>query len=646
MVLSFFNCVGARHSHKALTQKKKFLSIFNLLYVMVIIYNVKVHNKGVRQMKQIYSILIVVWIVLAFGNGTASANATAQYFVNYNAEHPVSEEMLEQKGAKVLYHFNSSSAWLIEVDSEAVNTIRSIPNVTSVNIDETVQLEQTQSVIKKLARAPQQANDLHEVEVEEQAATKFFSFPLDDGEQTPDYIRNIKVWNAWDTYYTGIDIKIAVIDTGIAIHHQDLEVAGGASFVPNHPSYDDDNGHGTHVAGIIGARPNGVGLVGIAFDADLYAVKVLDTQGIGNISNIIKGIEWATANNMDIINLSLYIGNYADFPALHNAIKEAHKAGIVIVGITGNSGLENREDTGTFPGNYPEVIATAAADYDYITDAAPLSSYGYGTDIAAPGIYVLSTWLDDMYTYESGTSMAAPHVTGVMALLKGRHPDYSNEQLRLALYRYTKGESKNGWNPYTGVGLLQLDDWTKPIVKTTGVTLNKQALTLALGEQQQLVATVKPTDASYQYVMWQSSNNAIVAVDKGRIIAKQPGTAIIEAITMDGYKTSALVTVPKDPTTFTQWEARKTDDFTKTWTISFSQPIDQKTVTAQNIYITNEQNNRMPLALTSNGTQLTIASLNQYTPFTKYTLSIKDLKSTTGTPLIKAIQMPFTIETK
>lgn len=225
----------------------------------------------------------------------------------------------------------------------------------------------------------------------------------------------------------GTGIRIAVIDTGIDKDHADLtaNLKGGINFVskggspwnpkPTDPSaWDDDNGHGTHVAGIISARDNSIGVVGVAPEADLYAVKVLDRNGSGYLSDVVEGIDWAVTNDMQVINMSL--GTASDMQTMHDAVDAAYAAGVVVVAAAGNSGDgDGSTNNVTYPAKYESVIAVAATASD---DAVPYwSSDGGEVELAAPGVDIRSTWNDGGYNTISGTSMASPHVAGVAALV-------------------------------------------------------------------------------------------------------------------------------------------------------------------------------------------------------------------------------------
>jgi subtilisin family serine protease len=220
----------------------------------------------------------------------------------------------------------------------------------------------------------------------------------------------------------GAGVKVAVIDTGIDCGHQDL--AGGcvygANFVNGSQPFD-DGGHGTHVAGIIAARQNGVGVIGVAPEATVYAVKVLDSTGSGSWSSVAMGIDWAVRNGMHVINMSL--GATTGSQAVADAVARAEAAGVLVVASAGNSGCCN---TVGYPAAYDGVLAVAAVDS--IEMRAGFSSTGPQVDIAAPGVGIRSSVptgscsLCDPsgYAWLSGTSMAAPHVAGVGALLRSR----------------------------------------------------------------------------------------------------------------------------------------------------------------------------------------------------------------------------------
>lgn len=259
---------------------------------------------------------------------------------------------------------------------------------------------------------------------------------------------------AW-TASTGTGVKVAVLDTGIDLDHPDLKqnIKGGYNAINPKKSYNDDNGHGTHVAGIIGAVDNSIGVIGVAPNVDLYIVKVLDGYGNGYLSDVIEGLQWSVNNGMQIINMSL--GTTSDNPSLHNAVKAVYDAGIIIVTSAGNLGPS--ENSVTYPAKYPETIAVSAVDN---TDSfANFSSVGPEVDLAAPGVEILSTWNDGLYRPLSGTSMAAPHVTGTAALvLSVKGPMAPNE---LRNYLLQKAENLGLLSTQQGTGLVDAEGLTQ-----------------------------------------------------------------------------------------------------------------------------------------------------------------------------------------
>ena len=228
-------------------------------------------------------------------------------------------------------------------------------------------------------------------------------------------IARIEANNAWSTT-RGNGIKVATIDTGISLTHPDLKanIKGGYNAIVSSKSYADDNGHGTHVAGIIGAVDNEIGVVGAAPMVSLYAVKALDRNGSGYLSDVIEGLDWAITNGMQVVNMSL--GSSLDNISLHEAVQKVNQAGIVQVAAAGNSG-----GAVDYPGAYPEVIAVSATT-NGTNEITPWSSRGSEVDLAAPGENIYSTYKGTTYQTLSGTSMASPHVAGSAALVLTQAP--------------------------------------------------------------------------------------------------------------------------------------------------------------------------------------------------------------------------------
>lgn len=211
-----------------------------------------------------------------------------------------------------------------------------------------------------------------------------------------------------DNGIMGQGITVAVLDTGVS-SHTDLD----GNIIEKLDSVQSDavdrQGHGTHVAGIIGAIKNGAGIVGVAPSCKLICIKVLGDNGHGGYASIEEGIQKAMDAGAHVINMSL--GASVPPPdSLHNKIKEAVQRGIIIVAAAGNdSGAVN------FPAKYPEVIAVGAIDEK--GNLADFSSHGPEISVVAPGVNIYSTYLNNQFAVLRGTSQASPFIAGICALL-------------------------------------------------------------------------------------------------------------------------------------------------------------------------------------------------------------------------------------
>ena len=258
----------------------------------------------------------------------------------------------------------------------------------------------------------------------------------------------------------GSGIGVAVIDTGIDLAHSDLSpVESGTSCLRGRRSPNDDNGHGSHVAGTIAARDNGVGVVGVAPEAKLYPVKVLDSRGSGTWSQVICGVDWVTANAASIKVANMSLGgsgtvtpsnadcSNANNDALHTAICRSVKKGVTYVAAAGNSAADS---SGFVPAGYDEVITVSAlSDSDGKAGGsggaptcrsgeqddwfASFSNFGAPVDIAGPGVCIYSTYNSGGYATLSGTSMAAPHVAGAAALYVKNNPTATPAEVKAGL---------------------------------------------------------------------------------------------------------------------------------------------------------------------------------------------------------------------
>jgi subtilisin family serine protease len=259
---------------------------------------------------------------------------------------------------------------------------------------------------------------------------------------------------AWVTS-TGAGVKVGIVDTGIDMDHPDLQanIKGGFNTIaprrgykdPN--NFDDDNGHGSHCAGIVAAIDNDIGVIGVAPEAWLYGVKVLNRGGGGMTSDCIEGIQWCVDNGMDVISMSWGSTSYDQ--GIKDACDAAWAAGCVLVGAAGNGGDLEPD---LYPAAYSSVIAVAATDSS--DNIASFSNYGDEIEVAAPGVSIYSCYKNGEYATMNGTSMSCPHAAGVVALIWAAHPEYTNEQIRNTLSSTAEDLGDPGWDMYYGYGLV------------------------------------------------------------------------------------------------------------------------------------------------------------------------------------------------
>lgn len=260
-----------------------------------------------------------------------------------------------------------------------------------------------------------------------------------------------------------VDVDIAIIDTGVQKSHPDLNVYKQVNFSRDF-SADDQNGHGTHVAGTAAAKDNTVGVVGVAPGARIWSVKALDRNGAGSIADIARAVDYVTQNagEIEVVNMSL--GCQCVSQTLATAISRAVDKGIVFAIAAGNSAKDSKDFS---PANHPDVITVSAiADfngkggggakstcYSDVDDTfANFSNYGAAVDIAAPGVCITSTWKGSRYNTISGTSMASPHVAGAAALYIAQNgkPLNKNAALNVRDQLRAKGFSQASADGFTG----------------------------------------------------------------------------------------------------------------------------------------------------------------------------------------------------
>jgi subtilisin family serine protease len=317
---------------------------------------------------------------------------------------------------------------------------------------------------------------------------------------TPWGVEYINATDAW-AYATGFvdlngdgdsEVEVAIIDTGVDRDHPDLRVniKWGISVLNGRITtrFDDRNGHGTHVTGTVAAVNNDIGVVGVSHTVEVYAIKALGNSGFGSWSDLIIAIDLAVRGPDGVIDsdgdgvvvgdpdddapevISMSLGGSSPPPELHDVIIAAYNLGVVLVAADGNEGAS----TPSYPAAYPEVIAVGAIDQN--GDVPSWSNRN--PEVTAPGVDILSTYPDDTYETLSGTSMATPHVSGVVALIQaarlanglpplppGTESDTSTSTVRGVLHSTALDLGDPGYDSLYGYGVV---DAYRAVASSTG----------------------------------------------------------------------------------------------------------------------------------------------------------------------------------
>ncbi|WP_257140748.1 S8 family peptidase [Bacillus thuringiensis] len=268
--------------------------------------------------------------------------------------------------------------------------------------------------------------------------------------------------NSWENGLTHIKesnrVKIAILDSGISKNHPDLvgKIKGEYNAINVDEPIVDNLGHGTAIAGIIAAKDNDKGVVGISPESDIFSVKVLSDSGEGDIGSLIRGIEWCINNEMDIFNISFGLG--ANNLELRGTIDKAIQKNIIIVAAAGNNYISKVE----YPAKFANVISVGAIDSNL--QRASFSSTGK-IDFTAPGVNILSTNNLGGYERYSGTSFATAYVTGIIAKVISEEEHYNDsikegkvDAVKELLKKLSVDAGRTGYDNEYGYGILRLED--------------------------------------------------------------------------------------------------------------------------------------------------------------------------------------------
>ena len=347
---------------------------------------------------------------------------------------------LSQRSSKIKMHydFESMDTFVLTVPESEYKALKKDPKVTEMHED----TERYPMHIPESVKPRQLQNN---------------------AEAIPYGIDMVQAQDVWALGGRGANVTVCVVDTGVDETHEDLVGVTGPSGDPL-PFGKDGVGHGTHCAGTIAAAQNGKGVVGVAPDAKIFSVKVFaDNGGFAYSSGILGAAQTCADNGANIISMSLGgpLPNPFEIFGFRKLLREND---IISVAAAGNSG----NGLWSFPASYPGVVSVAAVDENM--EAAPFSQYNRQVDIAAPGVDVLSTFpmkapcmiCDSVQEYGygtiSGTSMATPHVAGVLALLKSLKPEATFQELVEVMQESARDLGKNGKDKNFGHGLVQAFD--------------------------------------------------------------------------------------------------------------------------------------------------------------------------------------------
>lgn len=264
------------------------------------------------------------------------------------------------------------------------------------------------------------------------------------------YLEQIHAQKAWDAGAGKDSIVIAVVDTGVELDHPDLKdkLVKGTNLIRPGAAPNDDNGHGTNVAGVIAAvADNDAGIAGIAWNAKIMPVKALESDGNGDEDKLGEGIRYAVDHGAKIVVLSLGLNKRSEY--MEKIVHYAEDQGVLLVAASGNEGSSVK-----YPAAYDTVLGVGGVDDHNV--AHKLSNSGSELDLVAPWA-VFTTTIDGNYTTADGTSMAAPQVAGVAALAWNKYPNMSPAEVRNLLRQTAQDLGPKGWDKQTGYGLLRAD---------------------------------------------------------------------------------------------------------------------------------------------------------------------------------------------
>ncbi|MBD2845871.1 S8 family serine peptidase [Paenibacillus sp. IB182496] len=293
--------------------------------------------------------------------------------------------------------------------------------------------------------------------VELLTATSDESAPDDPELAKQSYLKLIGASDAWKVAHDQTELTVAIVDTGVDLQHSDLKanLVAGTNLVKPGADPQDDNGHGTNVAGVLAAvGNNGQGVAGLLWNANIMPVKALDADGYGDEERLGEGILYAIEHGAKIVLLS--VGLYRHSPYMRDIAEYAESSGVLLVAATGNDGLKHGDKAAVkYPAGYPSVLAVGGAKPS--GEPEPRANPGPEVDVIAPWD-VYTTKLGGGYKTQEGTSMAAPQAAAAAALVWAKYPNLKPYQVRALLRQTAEDVGQDGWDEAAGYGLLQVGE--------------------------------------------------------------------------------------------------------------------------------------------------------------------------------------------
>ena len=380
--------------------------------------------------------------------------------------------------------------------------------------------------------------------------TPLSAFPNDPGLSSQWAINALSLPNAWNITKGSDATYVAVIDSGVNRYHEDLQndqVRNGWDILADDYVYLDYAGHGTEVTGVIAATPNNsVGIAGVCWNVAIIPIAVVYPDGAAYTSDIIDAIYLATDAGCKVINLSLGGPSYSAY--LDVAVQYATSMGSIVVASAGN----DSNSTIKYPASLNNVISVGSIN-KYLSHSYFSNNNSY-VDVSAPGEDILTLYDDyygTSYTNVDGTSFSSPYVAGIAALAATVSPNITAAQFKEAIVGSSTDLGSAGRDNNYGYGLINAEKLLNYVtrgafVSVTNVSLNKTNLTIKVGTNDTLSATIAPTTATNKNVTWSSSNTAVATVDSnGKVVGVKAGSAVITVTTVDGSKkATCTVTVP------------------------------------------------------------------------------------------------------